>query len=69
MKWKITDGEQWSDFFDSFRAFDESVIIEQYVPFHTEYRSLFIGEDIYLIKRDEIQGWRAQHARKSEIHI
>ena len=67
MKWKITNGEQWTDFFDSLRAMNYPVIIEEYITFQTEYRALFIGEHLYLIKRKNIPGWKVQHSQSQEL--
>ena len=54
MKWKITNEEQWIDFFDSIRALNYPIIIEDFITFQNEYRSLFIDEHVYFIKRKEI---------------
>ena len=67
MKWKVESRDQWIDFFDSFKAMKMPVIIEKCIEFDTEYRSLFVGDDMYLIERKNIKGWKAQHASSSEI--
>ena len=62
----ISDDE-WVDFFDSFRALNYPIIIEDFINFQTEYRSLFIGDQMFFIKRKDIPGWKVQHSQKHEL--
>lgn len=66
MKWKINDEDQWYDVFGAFRALEMPVIIEKYVEFETDYRALFIGEEVFLMQR-EFEGWKANRATGVKI--
>lgn len=65
MKWKIENEDQWHDIFGAMRSLEMPVVIEKFIQFKKDYRTIFIGDEYYTMNRT-FEGWKANRSRSLE---
>ena len=65
MKWKIMDEDQWHDIFGAMRSLEMPVVIEKYITFKKDFRTIFIGDEFFTMNRT-FEGWKANRSRSLE---